>query len=128
LEPVLPRELSLPFRDEYERNSARQLLVRRDHLLRKIERLGKKRESDWTKAEVATIPTMTNGVFEPPRQRVSRWSNLFEEELTEVHRLAERSGLGDIELREANYLAARLLATVTNRPINEVDKLRLSMR
>jgi hypothetical protein len=44
-----------------------------------------------------------------------------------VHRLVERGALSDIELRQALYLAGRLLATVTGLPVDQVDQFDLAM-
>lgn len=120
--PLLPPELARPFRDHAQRGAARDRLVRRDGALRMIETLGTKPATGWSPAERAAFPSVTNGVADPPPQRVSRWTSLFAEELAEVHRLAARKGpLSDVELQEALYLAGRLLSTVTDWPIDRVD-------
>lgn len=67
------------------------------------------------------IPDSTNGIVEPPDQRVSRWASLFTEERDEVHHAAARRRLAALELQEALYLAGRLFSTVTGLPISRVD-------
>jgi len=90
--------------------------------LRHIEILGQKPEVDWTSRERDAFPNMTNGISDPPPRRVARWATLFAEELAEIHKLATLPRpLSDIELQEAVYLAGRLLCTVTERSIAEVD-------
>lgn len=120
--PLLPPELARPFRGETERAEARHLVIHRDRMLAAIEELAAKPTSAWSPTELAAFPSTTNGVTDPPYQRVSRWKTVFAEELTEVHGLVAGSRpLSDIELQETLYLAGRLLATVTGRPIGEVD-------
>jgi hypothetical protein len=46
------------------------------------------------------LPLIANGVSEEPDQRLRRWRSLFAEELTEVHRLARRAAVSDIELKQ----------------------------
>lgn len=120
--PLLPPELAHPFHSPAQRAAARDLLVRRDGTLRFIETLASKPATAWSPAELAAFPNVTNGVADPPPQRVSRWASLFAEELAEVHRLAAgKAPLSDMELQEALYLAGRLLSTVTDWPIDRVD-------
>jgi hypothetical protein len=120
--PLLPPELAHPFRNPAQRAAARDRLVRRDGTLRLIEALASKPAKAWSPAEQAVFPSVTNGVADPPPQRVSRWASLFAEELAEVHRLAAgKRPLSDMELQEVIYLAGRLLATVTDWPIDRVD-------
>ncbi len=120
--PLLPPELSHPFRSPAQRAAARERLARRDTILRLIEALASKPAMAWSPAEQAAFPSVTNGVADPPPQRVSRWASLFAEELAEVHRLAaSQQPLSDMELQEALYLAGRLLSTVTDWPIDRVD-------
>lgn len=120
--PLLPPELARPFRTRAERDAARDRLRQRDRILRYIETLGQKPEVDWTSRERDAFPNMTNGISDPPPRRVARWATLFAEELAEIHKLATLPRpLSDIELQEAVYLAGRLLSTVTERSIAEVD-------
>ena len=124
--PLLPRELTKPFRTESERVTARLFVVQRDRLLQAIEELSDKPVGEWTPSELAAFPSTTNGVSDPPCQRVRRWANLFAEELTEVHGLvAGTRALSDIELQETLYLAGRLLATVTDWSIETVDDFKI---
>jgi hypothetical protein len=124
--PLVPSELAHPFRSPADRVEARRRLVERDSTLRSIESLTSKPDHAWTTAERAAFPSVTNGITDPPSQRVSRWASLFAEELAEIHRLvASRRPLSDIELQEAVYLAGRLLATVTGRVIDSVDDFRI---
>jgi hypothetical protein len=121
--PLLPPELTEPFRTDAERVKARVLIVQRNRLLQAIEELSDKPVSEWTPTELAAFPSTTNGVTDPAYQRVRRWASLFSEELTEVHRLVNGARpLSDIELQETLYLAGRLLATVTDWPIESVDE------
>lgn len=72
--------------------------------------------------KLTAIPDSTNGIVEPPDQRVSRWASLFTEERDEVHPAAARRRLAALGLQEALYLAGRLLfSTVTGLPISRVD-------
>jgi hypothetical protein len=120
--PLQPPEFAHPFESPAQRAAARDRLVRRDNTLRSIEALASKPTAAWSPAEQAAFPTVTNGVADPPPQRVSRWASLFAEELAELHRLAAGKGpLSDMELQEALYLAGRLLSTVTDWPIDRVD-------
>jgi hypothetical protein len=99
---------------------------RPDSLLRVIEELANKPAAAWSASELSAFPNTTNGVSDPPHQRVSRWTNLFAEELAEVHRLVGGARpLSDIELHETLYLAARLLATVTDWPLADVDNFKM---
>lgn len=123
--PLLPPELARPFRSETERGAAQRLLVQRDRILRAIEELANKPASAWSRSELTAFPHVTNGVPDPPPQRVSRWASIFAEELTEVHRLVSRQRLSDVELQETLYLAGRLLATVTDLSIDEVEQFTL---
>ena len=124
--PLLPPELAQPFQDQIERAAARRRLSERDRTLRAVEALARRPASAWTSHELPAFPDSTNGVADPPDQRVSRWASLFAEELTEVHQVAAASRpLSDLELQEALYLAGRLLSTVTGLPINQVDDFRL---
>lgn len=125
--PVLPPELALSFQSQKDRSSAQYCLVTREHTLKAIEALVAKPAGGWSASERAAFPHMTNGVPDPPHQRVGRWAFLFAEELAEVHRLvAGPHPLSDIELQEALYLAGRLLATVTGLPLDQVDDFRLA--
>lgn len=124
--PLLPPELARPFNGQEERSDARHRLVERDLTLKGIETLATKPAGHWSAPEGAVFPDTTNGVADPPHQRVARWASLFAEELAAVHRLVATSRpLSDLELQEALYLAGRLLATVTGLPINQVDDFRL---
>ena len=122
---LLPRELARPFQSETERANAWRQLAERDRLLRAIEDLANKPATAWSPTELSAFPHVTNGVPDPPPQRISRWVRIFAEELAEVHRLIARQLLSDIELQETLYLAGRLLATVTDLPIEEVEYFRL---
>jgi hypothetical protein len=124
--PALPPELARPFEGEEERDAAGRLLARRDRVLRAVEELVGKPAGAWSPAELGAFPPTTNGVPDPPPQRVARWAGIFADELAEVHRLvARRPPLSDVELREALYLTGRLLATVTGLGIDEVDAFAL---
>jgi hypothetical protein len=120
--PLLPPELARPFPNERERERARAKLAHRDRTLRAIELLADMPAATWSSSQRAAFPTTTNGVGDPPPQRVGRWASLFAAELTELHRLlAATRPLSDLELHEALYLAGRLLATVSGRAIDSVD-------
>ncbi len=120
--PLLPPELAHPFHRPAQRAAARDRLVHRDGTLRLVEALASKPATAWSPAEKAAFPSMTNGVADPPPQRVTRWASLFAEELAEVHRLAaSKQPLSDMELQEVLYLAGRLLSTVTDWPIDRID-------
>ena len=124
--PLLPPELARSFQNETERVAARRLVVHRDRLLRSIEILANKPASAWSQSELSAFPHVTNGVSDPPPQRVSRWATIFADELAEIHSLAAGTRpLSDIELQETVYLAGRLLATVTDWPIEEVDRFEI---
>ena len=122
---LLPPDLGRPFPDNAERAAARERLARRDATLRLIEALATKPEPEWSPVERAAFPNMTNGVEDPAPRRTRRWASLFAEELAEVHRLAAQGPLSDVELREALYLAARLLSTVTDWAIDMVDDFKV---
>src|ERR1700722_14387783 len=85
--PLLPPELAQPFHDHQERAAARHRLAERDRMLENIESLARKPASDWSTSERAVFPNTTNGVADPPHQRVARWASLFADELAEVHYL-----------------------------------------
>jgi hypothetical protein len=120
--PLRPPELALPFRSHVERAAASECLVRRDATLQIIEALANRPATAWSPVELAAFPSVTNGVADPPPQRVSRWASLFAEELAEVHRLAaSKQPLSDMELQEVLYLAGRLPSTVTDWPIDRID-------
>ena len=120
--PLLPPELAHPFHSHAQRAAARDRLVHRDGTLQLVEALASKPATAWSLAEKAAFPSMTNGVADPPPQRVARWASLFAEELAEVHRLAaSKQPLSDMELQEVLYLAGRLLSTVTDWPIDRID-------
>jgi hypothetical protein len=125
--PLLPPDLTRPFANEMERLAARGIVVQRDLTLRAIEQLASRSDEQWSSAELDAFPHTTNGVADPPKQRVSRWAHLFAEELAEVHRLVAGSRqLSDIELQETLYLAGRLLATVSDWPIDEIDNFTIT--
>ncbi len=124
--PLLPPELAQPFQDQSERAAARRRLDERDRTLQAVQALARRPANAWTSHERSAFPGSNHGVVDPPNQRVSRWASLFAEELTEVHQVAAASRpLSDLELREALYLAGRLLSTVTGLPISQVDDFRL---
>jgi hypothetical protein len=124
--PLLPPELTRPFQNQQEQAAARHRLAQRDRTLKTIEMLVSKPAGDWTKSERVAFPDITNGVIDPPQQRVARWASLFSDELTEVHQLiAGARPLSDLELQEALYLAGRLLATVSGLNFEQVDDFRL---
>lgn len=122
---LLPPDLERPFPNNAERAAARERLNRRDATLRLIEALATKPAPEWSPVERAAFPNMTNGVEDPAPQRTRRWASLFAEELAEVHRLAAQAPLSDVELREALYLAGRLLSTVTDWAIDLVDDFKV---
>jgi hypothetical protein len=127
--PVLPPDLARPFRDEAERGAARNLLARRDDMLRAIEELASTPAEKWSPDDYAAFPATTNGVPDPAPQRLVRWRSIFAEELDEVRELANRRPpLDDAQLRRALYYAGRLLATVTDLPIDFVDGFQLGGR
>jgi hypothetical protein len=68
---------------------------------------------------------MTNGMNERPEDRLKRWKDLFGEELAEVHRLAEARAVSDIEMRQAVFLAKRLLMMATDWPSDRVDTFQI---
>lgn len=122
--PLLPPELAQGFRDETERVAARHLLVERARKLGTIEELAQKTPDRWSPAELQAIPNAMGNVPYPAPERVARWADIFAEELAEIRRLAAIvRQLSDPELRETLYLSGRLLASVTDRPIAEVDRL-----
>jgi len=124
--PLLPPELTRPFQNQQERATARQRLAERDRTLKTIETLAHEPASDWSTSQFAAFPNSTNGVIDPPKQRLARWASLFADELTEVHELVAGGRLlSDLELQEALYLAGRLLATVSGLPIKQVDDFQL---
>jgi len=125
--PLQPPELARPFQSHDERAAARDRLARRNDTLLLIEALANKPASAWSPPERAAFPSVTNGVADPPPQRLFRWASLFAEELADVHRLAASPRpLSDVELREALYLAGRLLSTVTDLSIDNVDDFKLA--
>ena len=80
-------------------------------------------------ARRSAFPRTTNGVPDPPPARLTRWVTIFAEELDEVHQLAKRrEPLSDVELRRALYFAGRLIATVTDLPIDVVDGFDIDRR
>lgn len=119
--PLLPPDLAKPFPNDPDRDAARRLLEQRDRLLAKFERLARTPADQWSPADIDRFPTTTNGVPDPPQARVARWAAIFADELATIHAVAGGRPLSDIELRQALYLAGRLLATVTGRPLNNVD-------
>ena len=119
--PLLAPDLAKPFPNDPERDTARRLLEQRDHLLAKIQQLARTPANQWPPADIDRFPTTTNGVPDPPPARLARWATIFADELTTIHTVARGRPLSDIELRQALYLAGRLLATVTGRPLNNVD-------
>jgi hypothetical protein len=124
--PPLPPELAQPFHDQRERAAARHRLAERDRTLHAIEALSRRPASAWTSHQRGAFPSSTNGIAEPPDQRLGRWASLFAEELTEVHHVAATARpLSDLELQEVLYLAGRLLSTVTGLPISQVDDFQL---
>jgi hypothetical protein len=125
--PLFPPDLVQPFQSAAQRRDARELLEARARTLRSIEELAAKPATEWTESELAWFPHSVNGIPDPPPTRLIRWVSLFSEELEEVHRLAERPLLlGDVELRQALFLAARLLATVTDRAVADIDTLSIN--
>jgi hypothetical protein len=125
--PLLPPELTRPFPSDTERLSARRLVAQRDRTLQTIEELSNRPDSQWSSSELAAFPHTTNGVADPPKQRVARWANLFAEELAEVHRLVVGNRqLSDLELQETLYLAGRLLATVSDWSLDEIDNFTIN--
>jgi len=118
-------DLDHPFPNHAERAAARERLARRDATLQLIEVLATKPGPEWSLAERAAFPNMTNGAEDPAPQRTQRWASLFAEELAEVHQLAARGSLSDVELREGLFLAGRLLSTVTDWAIDMVDDFRV---
>jgi hypothetical protein len=82
--PLLPPELAQPFQDHSERTAARRRLSERDRTLQAVQALARRPASAWTSHERSAFPDSTNGVVDPPNQRVGRWASLFAEELTEV--------------------------------------------
>ena len=125
--PNLPPELTQPFHTEAERAGGRSLLAQRDRVLQAFRHLAQKPAGLWSPAELARFPKGANGEQGPPFVRLPRWASVFADELREVHRLVERGALSDIELRQALYLAGRLLATVTGLPVDQVDRFDLAM-
>jgi len=118
---LLPPDIERPFRDHAERTAAQHLLSHRDRLLRTIEELAHLQVDQWSADEYAAFPQTTNGVPDPPPERLARWADIFAEELQEVHALTMQDLLDDGELRRALYFAGRLLATVTDLPLDMVD-------
>lgn len=125
--PLLPPDLVQSFSSAEMRASARSLLSRRDRVLGSIRELASKPTESWTTNELSLFPDTTNGVPDPAPQRVERWSWLFAEELEGIHALASRtSPISDLELREALFLAQRLLALVTDWAPSEVDQFEIA--
>ena len=124
--PSLPPELTRPFETEAERAAARSLLGQRDRVLLAVEQLARKPGGLWSPSELARFPETTNGLPDPLFVRLPRWASIFADELGEVHRLVDRGALSDLELRQALYLAGRLLATVTDLRLDDVDRFALN--
>lgn len=125
--PLVPSELTRSFSSPAERADSLRQLQARARTLGLIEVLAKKRDEDWTAADRAAFRSLTKGIADPPQHRVTRWASLFAEELAEIHRLAAGRPLSDVELREALYLAGRLLAIVTDRSIDAVDEFQIDV-
>ena len=123
----MPPELTQPFHTEAERAGGRSLLAQRDRVLQAFRHLAQKPAGLWSPAELARFPKGANGEQGLPFVRLPRWASVFADELREVHRLVERGALSDIELRQALYLAGRLLATVTGLPVDQLDQFDLAM-
>lgn len=120
--PLLPPDLTRPFDRREERAAARNLLVQRETMLRSLQELAAKPAHDWTASEFAAFPPTTNGVLDPPPDRLARWASIFAEEIEELHRLAQgHRPRSDVELRQAIYLAGKLIATVTDVALADVD-------
>jgi hypothetical protein len=120
---LLPPDYDRPYKDAQEREEARRLLAQRDRVLTGLQELAGK--PTWSEHEQASLPRMTNGMNERPEDRLKRWKDLFGEELAEVHRLAEARALSDIEMRQAVFLAKRLLVLATDRPSDTVDTFQI---
>ena len=64
--PLLPPELSHPFRSPAQRAAGARAPCSRDTILRLIEALVSKPAMAWSPAEQAAFPSVTNGVADPP--------------------------------------------------------------
>jgi hypothetical protein len=126
--PLSPRELATPYASPAEKTADWQRLLLRAATLRELTSLADVPEDKWPQSEAidrlrAAPPIST----ETTSQRLSRWRNVFADELADLDRAvaaaswqATRANLSDIDLRSAVYLAGRLLATLYNMRVNEV--------
>lgn len=121
--PLLPPEITQPFSSDHERYEVAARLRKRDNTLRMIERLADKPDALWSGEERQAFPSSISGYIEPPIERIRRWRNIFFEELSMLHRRVDQSlPYEDVELREADYMAARLLSTVSGLRIEDIDQ------
>ena len=119
---LLPPELAIPFSSSDERLRAHQQLVDRTAKLVALERLAGTPVDRWTQDQKHYFQPNLNGFPDPPADRLRRWTSLFAEELAMIRELVERPApLSDIELREAVYLAGRLLAPILGVDLDQVD-------
>lgn len=126
---LLPPDLAVPFSGADERRRAQQQLNDRAAKLLAMESLAATPQAGWSQEQLDFFPPNLNGIPDPPPGRLRRWASLFAEELTMFHELVQRSApLSDLELREAVYLAGRLLAPVLGVHLDEVDTRHLPWR
>jgi hypothetical protein len=113
-----PPEISKPFANSTERDTARATFLQLGGLL----------ENVLTAASGGPIPTWLNAELskplrEPPQDRLGRYRIVFAEELQAAADALEaerQNRLDDSALRAANYLAQRLLASLLDCAIDEV--------
>ncbi len=118
----MPPDLAIPFSGPDERLRARQTLIERAAKLAALESLASTPAHQWTEEQRGFFRPDLNGFPDPPPDRLERWVAVFGDELSMFDDIVQRSApLSDIELREAVYLAGRLLAPVLGVHLDEVD-------
>ncbi len=119
---LLPPEVSTPFRSQREREQAEVVLRQRCAKLVRLSGLAARPADQWSAEAVMKFPATTNGVADPAPRRLARWLMLFQDEIRQVTQVAgDPQPLGDVELREAVYIAGKLVAIAAGVDQGEVD-------
>jgi len=119
-------ELWKPYSSEAERGSDAEMLILCGYGIAALVTLAGRADPQWSREQESLFPrSVPGGPPERPLDRLSRWTAVYEREISLVHevrgRLVRGGLVADAELRGAAFLAQRILSVALGVPPGQVD-------
>src|ERR1700678_2475026 len=119
-------ELWKPYSSEAERGSDAEVLILCQYGIDALVTLAGRPIPQWSREQESLLPrSVPDGHPEHPQHRLSRWTAVYEREISLAHtvrsRLVRGALVADAELRGAAYLAQQILSVALGVPPGQVD-------